>query len=191
MSYEDQKSYGNPPVKEDSLGLNREERWQLIQYFNDLIKHGDSKIQMLLTVQGVIVAAYGGFISTFLSKPNIWNPVTIFLSALFAVSVVASLLVGIVALQPYVKEHNGEPATREGQGKENIYYYGSYSDSRTLEGLDYATAEEKMNYLGAQISVLGGIATRKFRKVFFLEWLVFSNVIILIASFIFFASAGQ
>lgn len=48
-----------------------------------------------------------------------------------------------------------------------------------------------MNYLGAQISVLGGIATRKFRKVFFLEWLVFSNVIILIASFIFFASAGQ
>ena len=51
----------------------------------------------VLTVQGVIVAAYGGFISTFLSKPNIWNPVTIFLSALFAVSVVASLLVGIVA----------------------------------------------------------------------------------------------
>lgn len=191
MSYEDKKSQENPPVKEDSLGLNREERWQLIQYFNDLIKHGDSKIQMLLTVQGVIVAAYGGFISTFLSKPNIWNPVTIFLSALFAVSVVASLLVGIVALQPYVKEHNGEPVTREGQGKENIYYYGSYSDSRILDGLDYATAEEKMNYLGAQISVLGGIATRKFRKVFFLEWLVFSNVIILIASFIFFASAGQ
>ena len=191
MSYEDKKSQENPPVKEDSLGLNREERWQLIQYFNDLIKHGDSKIQMLLTVQGVIVAAYGGFISTFLSKPNIWNPVTIFLSALFAVSVVASLLVGIVALQPYVKEHNGEPATREGQGKENIYYYGSYSDSRILDGLDYATAEEKMNYLGAQISVLGGIAPRKFRKVFFLEWLVFSNVLILIASFIFFASAGQ
>lgn len=78
MSYEDKKSQENPPVKEDSLGLNREERWQLIQYFNDLIKHGDSKIQMLLTVQGVIVAAYGGFISTFLSKPNIWNPVTIF-----------------------------------------------------------------------------------------------------------------
>ena len=191
MSYEDKKAQENPPVKEDSLGLNREERGQLIQYFNDLIKHGDSKIQMLLTVQGVIVAAYGGFISTFLSKPNIWNPVTIFLSALFAVSVVASLLVGIVALQPYVKEHNGEPATREGQGKENIYYYGSYSDSRILDGLDYATAEEKMNYLGAQISVLGGIATRKFRKVFFLEWLVFSNVLILIASFIFFASAGQ
>ncbi len=191
MSYEDKKSQGKPLGKEDSLGLNREERWQLIQYFNDLIKHGDSKIQMLLTVQGVIVAAYGGFISTFLSKPNIWNPVTIFLSALFAVSVVASLLVGIVALQPYVKEHNGEPATREGQGKENIYYYGSYSDSRILDGLDYATTEEKMNYLGAQISVLGGIATRKFRKVFFLEWLVFSNVLILIASFIFFASAGQ
>ncbi len=191
MSYEDKKSQGKPLGKEDSLGLNREERWQLIQYFNDLIKHGDSKIQMLLTVQGVIVAAYGGFISTFLSKPNIWNPATIFLSALFAVSVVASLLVGIVALQPYVKEHNGEPATREGQGKENIYYYGSYSDSRILDGLDYATTEEKMNYLGAQISVLGGIATRKFRKVFFLEWLVFSNVLILIASFIFFASAGQ
>ena len=191
MSYEDKKSQGKPLGKEESLGLNREERWQLIQYFNDLIKHGDSKIQMLLTVQGVIVAAYGGFISTFLSKPNIWNPVTIFLSALFAVSVVASLLVGIVALQPYVKEHNGEPATREGQGKENIYYYGSYSDSRILDGLDYATTEEKMNYLGAQISVLGGIATRKFRKVFFLEWLVFSNVLILIASFIFFASAGQ
>ena len=148
MSYEDQKSYGNPPGKEESLGLNREERWQLIQYFNDLIKHGDSKIQMLLTVQGVIVAAYGGFVSTFLSKPNIWNPITIFLSALFAVSVVASLLVGIVALQPYVKEHNnGESATREGQGKENIYYYGSYSGSRILDGLDYATAEEKMNYL--------------------------------------------
>ncbi|WP_314390915.1 Pycsar system effector family protein [Rothia mucilaginosa] len=191
MSYEDKKSQGKPLGKEDSLGLNREERWQLIQYFNDLIKHGDSKIQMLLTVQGVIVAAYGGFISTFLSKPNIWNPATIFLSALFAVSVVASLLVGIVALQPYVKEHNGEPATREGQGKENIYYYGSYSDSRILDGLDYATTEEKMSYLGAQISVLGGIATRKFRKVFFLEWLVFSNVLILIASFIFFASAGQ
>ena len=191
MSYEDKKSQGKPLGKEDSSGLNREERWQLIQYFNDLIKHGDSKIQMLLTVQGVIVAAYGGFISTFLSKPNIWNPATIFLSALFAVSVVASLLVGIVALQPYVKEHNGEPATREGQGKENIYYYGSYSDSRILDGLDYATTEEKMNYLGAQISVLGGIATRKFRKVFFLEWLVFSNVLILIASFIFFASAGQ
>ena len=43
MSYEDKKSQENPPVKEDSLGLNREERWQLIQYFNDLIKHGDSK----------------------------------------------------------------------------------------------------------------------------------------------------
>ena len=34
MSYEDKKSQENPPVKEDSLGLNREERWQLIQYFN-------------------------------------------------------------------------------------------------------------------------------------------------------------
>lgn len=50
-----------------SLGLDFDQRWQIIQHFTDWIKHGDSKIQMLLTVQGVIVAAYATFAPKILS----------------------------------------------------------------------------------------------------------------------------
>ena len=37
---------------EQETGLSYEQRWQIIQHFTEWIRHGDSKIQMLLTVQG-------------------------------------------------------------------------------------------------------------------------------------------
>lgn len=33
---------------EQEAGLSYEQRWQIIQHFTEWIKHGDSKIQMLL-----------------------------------------------------------------------------------------------------------------------------------------------
>ena len=43
-------------------GVSYEERWRLVQYFSDWIKNADVRIQMLLAVQGFIVAAYGALI---------------------------------------------------------------------------------------------------------------------------------
>lgn len=51
-----------------SLGLDFDQRWQIIQHFTDWIKHGDSKIQMLLTVEGVIIAGYGALLPAVLSS---------------------------------------------------------------------------------------------------------------------------
>ena len=48
-------------------GLKFDQKWQIIQHFTEWIKHGDSKIQMLLTIEGVIIAGYGAMSSVLLS----------------------------------------------------------------------------------------------------------------------------
>ena len=75
---------------EQETGLSYEQRWQIIQHFTEWIRHGDSKIQMLLTVQGVIVAAYGALVPNFLSKQDVWNPCTLTSNIVFALSVLVS-----------------------------------------------------------------------------------------------------
>lgn len=71
-------------------GVSYEERWRLVQYFSDWIKNADVRIQMLLAVQGFIVAAYGSFIPAMDKNNSFWNLWTYFWVASFVVSVITS-----------------------------------------------------------------------------------------------------
>ena len=53
-----QQTAGVQIADQANQGLSYEERWKIIQYFSDWIKNADVRIQMLLAVQGFIVAAY-------------------------------------------------------------------------------------------------------------------------------------
>ncbi|WP_311655791.1 hypothetical protein [Rothia mucilaginosa] len=167
---------------EQETGLNYEQRWQIIQHFTEWIKHGDSKIQMLLTVQGVIVAAYVAFIPQSLSKQNAWNYLTIFSSAIFAFLVLWSFLYGLFgALQPYTKSYEEESK------KINVFFYGSYNKDEKLSDLEALDYQQKLNQLSEQISMLGWIAGEKFRKVRILQYLVMGSVFMLGLVFILFS----
>lgn len=164
-------SIDNCNIKRET-GLNYEQRWQIIQHFTEWIKHGDSKIQMLLTVQGVVVAAYGAYISSFLSKQNAWNCCTITFNIIFAAVTLASFAFGFFgALQPYTKSYEGEG------GKQNVFFYGSYTKNELLPGLENLDDEERLKQLSSQISILGDIAKNKFKNVKILQVLVVASII--------------
>lgn len=172
------KSSEDSPATKDnsnvSLGLDFEQRWQIIQHFTEWIKHGDSKIQMLLTVQGVVVAAYGAYISSFLSKQNAWNSCTIFFNIIFAVVTLGSFAFGFFgALQPYTKQHAGE------EEKRNVFFYGSYKKDGCLPELEILDDEEQLKQLSRQISILGDTAKIKFKNVKILQGLVVASIILL------------
>lgn len=152
---------------EQETGLSYEQRWQIIQHFTEWIKHGDSKIQMLLTVQGVIVAAYGALVPNFLSKQNVWNCYTLIFNIIFVISVLISFGYGFRALQPYVKAYDGQDISQ------NVFYYGSYIGGKKLADLEILSEDKKKEYLREQISVLGFVARRKFFAVIVLQWVVF------------------
>lgn len=159
-------------------GLSYEQRWQVIQHFTEWIKHGDSKIQMLLTVQGVIVAAYGAFVPNFLSKQGVWNPWTLTFNIIFALSVLISFWLGFNALQPYTKAYDGKSSSR------NVFYYGSYVNGKKRLDLDSLSEDKKKEYLSEQISVLGFVASKKFSSIGCLQVFIFINVILLVPVFI-------
>lgn len=171
-------SIDNCNIKRET-GLNYEQRWQIIQHFTEWIKHGDSKIQMLLTVQGVIVAAYGALVPNFLSKQDVWNPCTLTSNIVFALSVLVSFGYGFRALQPYTKAYNGKSSSR------NVFYYGSYANGKKLVDLERLSEDQKKEYLSEQISMLGFVASEKFSSISRLQFLIFFNVILLVPVFIF------
>ena len=163
---------------EQETGLSCEQRWQIIQHFTEWIKHGDSKIQMLLTVQGVIVAAYGALVPNFLSKQDIWNFYTLIFNIMFALSVLVSFGHGFRALQPYTKAYNGKSSSR------NVFYYGSYANGKKLVDLERLSEDQKKEYLSEQISMLGFVASEKFSSIGRLQRFIFINVILLVPVFI-------
>lgn len=172
------ESIDNGSVKQET-GLSYEQRWQIIQHFTEWIKHGDSKIQMLLTVQGVIVAAYGALVPNFLSKQDVWNPCTLTFNIIFAFSVLVSFGYGFSALQPYTKAYDGKSSSR------NVFYYGSYVNGKKLIDLDSVSEDKKKEYLSEQISVLGLVASKKFSSIAWLQLLIFVNIVLLVPVFIF------
>ena len=168
-----------------SLGLDFDQRWQIIQHFTEWIKHGDSKIQMLLTVQGVIVAAYGAFVAGFISKGIIWNCWTIITSVLFALTAFSTFKYGFfVALQPYTK-----PYKEEG-GKRNVFFYGSYQKNEQLAELEILDDKEQLKQLSRQISVLGGTAREKFDNVKSLQKRVMISFVVMVLVFVSFSLVG-
>lgn len=173
------KSSEDSPANKDnsnvSLGLDFDRRWQIIQHFTEWIKHGDSKIQMLLTVQGVVVAAYGAYISSFLSKQNAWNSCTISFNIVFALVTLGSFAFGFFgALQPYTKKHAGEDKKR------NVFFYGSYKKDGCLPELEILDEEEQLEQLSRQISILGDTAKIKFKNVKILQCLVVASIVLLV-----------
>ena len=100
-------------------GVSYEERWRLVQYFSDWIKNADVRIQMLLAVQGFIVAAYGSLIPAMDKNNSFWNLWTYFWVVSFVVSVITSFGIG------FLQFPNREVGGAEG----NVFFYGSYENS--------------------------------------------------------------
>jgi hypothetical protein len=162
-------------------GLSYEARWQLIQHFTEWIKHGDMKIQMLLTVQGVIVAAYGAFIPTMLPSGEKWTicPVWLFLAVnlAFVYYVRESFKIGFEALRPNTKQ---SPADDKGtKPGDNIFYYGFYSTAKIQDSsnlLGSISEDEALNSINRQIVDLGRIAKEKFDNVSRLQVAVYRTI---------------
>lgn len=150
-----------------SLGLDFDQRWQIIQHFTEWIKHGDSKIQMLLTVEGVIIAGFGAFLPTLLTSDKGVSEEFKICSIIFIFWVICTILYGFFrALQPYnrVGKNNSNDV--------NIFFYGSYAEEnlpRNLYSADHVAINQDLN---SQIAVLGKIANDKFKRVKRLQWLV-------------------
>lgn len=83
-------------INQIEQGVSYEERWRLVQYFSDWIKNADVRIQMLLAVQGFIVAAYGTLIPAMDKNNSFWNFWTYFWVASFVVSVITSFAIGFL-----------------------------------------------------------------------------------------------
>lgn len=163
-------------------GLSYEQRWQIIQHFTEWIKHGDSKIQTLLTVQAVIIATYGVSVPVFFFKSGVWNFWTIFCNAAFVLVTLASFIYGFFsALQPYTKPYEGKDKNR------NVFFYGSYSKDELLFELENLNHKEQLQQLSAQISVLGRVTKNKFRHVQNLQQFVVISIILLIPVYISFS----
>mgnify|MGYP000082946332 CR=1 FL=1 len=168
-----------------SLGLDFDQRWQIIQHFTEWIKHGDSKIQMLLTVQGVIVAAYGAFVAGFIPKGSIWNCGTIIASVLFALATFLTFIYGFfVALQPYTKPY------KEDDKRRNVFFYGSYQKDEQLAELEILDDKDQLKQLSRQISVLGGTAKEKFHSVKILQIFVMISFVAMVLVFVSFSFVG-
>jgi len=151
--------------QEPPLGLDFNQKWQLIQHFTDWIKHGDAKLQMLLTVEGVIVAGYGAFLPII---NNSWSCMLWAANILFLISVILTFGHGFFrALQPYTKSSI----------ENNIFFYGAYNDNNILHVVNNVEEGAVSKSLDAQIKTLGIVADRKFKSVKILELLVFCSVI--------------
>ncbi|OFM23926.1 Pycsar system effector family protein [Rothia sp. HMSC069D01] len=158
-----------------SLGLDFDQRWQIIQHFTDWIKHGDSKIQMLLTVQGVIVAAYATFAPKILSdmaERGGWEWYTWVAVVVCSLLLLGSFIIGFLALQPYTKSYNSAGG--------NLFFYGTYKMGKKNQCMESVSEKVCLEYLSEQIAVLGKVAWNKFFAVVILQWVVFSNVLILL-----------
>lgn len=151
-------------------GVSYEERWRLVQYFSDWIKNADVRIQMLLAVQGFIIAAYGALIPSADKINNFWNLWTGAWTALFVVAVLLSFNIGFFQ----------KPNRTVKGDKGNIFFYGSYGESNeSVDNLEKVSYENKINYMRGQISTLADIADKKFKGVQDLQTSVFLSAIFL------------
>lgn len=149
-------------------GVSYEERWRIVQYFSDWIKNADVRIQMLLAVQGFIVAAYGALIPATEKVGNFWNPWTYIWTAFFVSTVIISFKIG------FYQRPNMSVSGRAG----NIFFYGSYNaEAKTLDSISH---KDKMEYINDQMSTLAGIADKKFKNVQRLQSSVFMSAIFLV-----------
>ena len=163
--------------QEPPLGLDFNQKWQLIQHFTDWIKHGDAKLQMLLTVAGVLVAAEGAFAAAMVSVKNIHLTCAFTICVLsFNILTIFIFIFGFLVLQPYTKGSTN-----------NIFFYGrSWSDISSKDIINTASKIEINEMLDEQIKILGGVALRKFNKVSWMQWIVFSNILVFIFGLVFY-----
>ena len=151
-------------------GVSYEERWRLVQYFSDWIKNADVRIQMLLAVQGFIVAAYGALIPAMDKNNSFWNFWTYFWVASFVVSVIASFVIG------FLQFPNREVGGAEG----NVFFYGSYENSNQRYILENVSSDKRDEYLSDQLVKLANIANTKFKNVQKLQTSVFLSSLFLV-----------
>ena len=165
-----QQTAGAQIADQANQGLSYEEMWRIIQYFSDWIKNGDVRIQMLLAVQGFLIAAYGALIPSADKINNFWNLWTGAWTALFVVAVLLSFNIGFFQ----------KPNRTVKGDKGNIFFYGSYGESsESVDNLKRVSYEDKINYMREQISTLADIADKKFKGVQDLQTSVFLSAIFL------------
>ena len=165
-----QQTAGVQIADQANQGLSYEELWRIIQYFSDWIKNGDVRIQMLLAVQGFIIAVYGALIPSADKINNFWNLWTGAWTALFVVAVLLSFNIGFFQ----------KPNRTVKGDKGNIFFYGSYGESNeSVDNLEKVSYENKINYMRGQISTLADIADKKFKGVQDLQTSVFLSAIFL------------
>lgn len=153
-------------------GVSYEERWRLVQYFSDWIKNADVRIQMLLAVQGFIIAAYGALIPAMDKNNSFWNLWTYFWVASFVVSVITSFVIG------FLQFPNREVGGSEG----NVFFYGSYENSNQRYILENVSSDKRNEYLSDQLVKLANIANTKFKNVQKLQTSVFLSSLFLALS---------
>lgn len=157
-------------INQIEQGVSYEERWRLVQYFSDWIKNADVRIQMLLAVQGFIVAAYGTLIPAMDKNNSFWNFWTYFWVASFVVSVITSFAIG------FLQFPNREVGGSEG----NVFFYGSYENSNQRDILENVPSDKRNDYLSDQLVKIANIANIKFKNVQRLQSSVFMSSIFLV-----------
>lgn len=150
-------------------GVSYEERWRLVQYFSDWIKNADVRIQMLLAVQGFIVAAYGALIPAMDKNNSFWNFWTYFWVASFVVSVITSFVIGFLQF----------PNREVGGAKGNVFFYGLYENSNQRNILENVSSDTRNEHLSDQLVKLANIANTKFKNVQKLQTSVFLSSLFL------------
>ena len=121
-------------------GLRFDQKWQIIQHFTEWIKHGDSKIQMLLTIEGVIIAGYGAMSSVLLSGFKSDNQ--IFTWIYIGMNVIFTLLVLWTIWYGFFKALHPDTSKGKNDGEsDNLFFYGTYKNEDLSNDLDEASSQ--------------------------------------------------
>lgn len=162
----------NNETVNSSTGLKFDQKWQIIQHFTEWIKHGDSKIQMLLTIEGVIIAGYGAMSSVLLSGFKSEDP--IFVSIYVGMNIIFALLVLWTIWYGFFKALHPDTSKGKNDGEsDNLFFYGTYKNEDLPGSLDEANSESVSKFVNSQIAALGRIASDKYERVVRLQRLVF------------------
>jgi len=162
----------NNETVNSSTGLKFDQKWQIIQHFTEWIKHGDSKIQMLLTIEGVIIAGYGAMSSVLLSGFKSEDP--IFVSIYVGMNIILALLVLWTIWYGFFKALHPDTSKGKNDGEsDNLFFYGTYKNEDLPGSLDEANSESVSKFVNSQIAALGRIASDKYERVVRLQRLVF------------------
>lgn len=165
-------SNGNNEIVNSSTGLNFDQKWQIIQHFTEWIKHGDSKIQMLLTIEGVIIAGYGAMSSVLLSGFKSEDPICA--SIYVGMNIIFILLVLRTIWYGFFKALHPDTSKGKNDGEsDNLFFYGTYKNEDLPNGLDEASSQNISKFVNSQIAALGRIASGKYERVVYLQRLVF------------------